>query len=201
MRISSLLVAGVLAMAPQIAAHAQDAELPRWVVRVGVHPLNPDPNAHDDYSLDNSAGLSVGTTYLFTNHWALEVFAAFPESTDMRDADGTRVASFRTTPVAATLQYHISDASGTLWAYIGAGISHAAFSDERTSGALEGQAIRLQDSTGLTAVVGLDLKLGSKWFASADARWMDIDTPISTSPQPLSIDPYLFGLSLGRRFR
>jgi outer membrane protein W len=200
MRFTPLLVAGALALAPQPALQAQDASLPRWVIRVGVHPLNPDPDAHVDYSLDSSAGFSVGTTYLFTNHWAVEVFAAFPKSIDMRDADGTRIASFKTIPLAATVQYHVADPSGTLWAYVGAGVSHAMFTDEHTSGTLEGQAIRLPDSTGLTAVAGLDLKLGSKWFASVDARWMDIDTAMNAT-NPLSIDPFLFGLSVGRRFR
>jgi outer membrane protein len=192
----------VAALAP--AAHAND-EVPRhWIARIGVHPVDPKPNNHEEFYVENAAGLSLGATYLFTKHWALELFSAFPAANEMHDAANTRVARFTMIPSSATLQYHITDASGTFRAYAGAGVSYAHVGSETTKGSLAGRSLDLEDSTGLSAAIGLDMYLGSKWFVNLDARWMDIDSSMSIDGQPrgtLELDPFLFGLSVGRRLR
>lgn len=193
-------------MAATLATSAQaDEQVPRhWIARVGVHPVDPKPNNHSEFAVDNAAGVSLGATYLFTNHWALELFSAFPAGFDVHDADGTRAARFTMIPSSATLQYHISDSSGVFRAYAGAGISYAHFGEEQTKATLSGQTLNLDNSTGFAAAVGLDMDLGSKWFVNIDARWMDIDSSMKIDGAPrgsLELDPYMFGLSIGRRLR
>ncbi|WP_157995577.1 OmpW/AlkL family protein [Peristeroidobacter soli] len=193
-------------IAATLAASAQaDEQVPRhWIARIGVHPVDPQPDNHSQFTVDNAAGLSAGATYLFTKHWAVELFSAFPAGFDLHDADGTRVARFSMVPSSATLQYHITDASGIFRAYVGAGLSYAYLGGEQTKGSLGGQTLRLDDSTGLAAAIGLDMDLGSKWFVNIDARWMDIDSAMKidgASHGSLQLDPYMFGLSVGRRLR
>lgn len=193
----------ILALTLATAARADD-HVPHWIARIGVHPIDPKPNSHSDFSVDNAAGMSLGATYLLTKHWAVELFAAFPDAHDVHDADGARSARFSMVPSSATLQYHITDFSGRFRAYAGAGLSYARIDGERTKASLSGQALELEDSRGLAAAIGLDMDLGSKWFVSLDARWMDIDSAIQIDGTPhgtLELDPYMLGLSVGRRLR
>lgn len=186
------------------AAHA-DQQVPRhWIARIGIHPIDPKPDNHAEFTVGNAAGLSLGATYLLNKHWAVELFSAFPNSHDVRDAGGTRAARFSMIPSSVTLQYHITDGSGRFRAYAGAGLSYARISSERTLASLSEQSLKLEDSSGLTAAIGLDMDLGSKWFVNVDARWMDIDTSMRIDAMPrgaLELDPYMFGLSVGRRLR
>ncbi len=204
MHARAVLCGCLAALALATSAHANDQVSRHWIARIGVHPINPKPNNHGDFTVDNAAGVSLGATYLFTRHWALEFFSAFPSAHDMHDADGVRAARFSMIPSSATLQYHITDSSGRFRAYAGAGLSYAHVGSERTKASLSGQALKLGDSTGLAAAIGLDMDLGSKWFVNVDARWMDVDSSMSIGNTPrgtLELDPYMFGLSIGRRLR
>lgn len=204
MNTRAVLWGSLLAAVLVPSARAND-EVPRhWIARIGVHPVNPKPNNHPEYTVDNAAGLSLGATYLLTKHWAIELFAAFPNPHDVHDADDTRAARFSMIPASATMQYHITDASGAFRAYAAAGLSYARLRGERTHASLAGQTLELDDSTGPTAALGLDMKLGSKWFVNIDARWMDIDSSMKIgglARGSLELDPFMFGLSLGRQLR
>lgn len=204
MNTRAALFACLFAAALGPSAQANDDVPPHWIARIGVHPVDPKPNNHDEFYVDNASGLSFGATYLLTKHWAIELFSAFPAGNDVHDSADTRVARFTMIPSSATLQYHITDASGVFRAYAGAGVSYAHLGGESTKASLAGQTLELDDSTGLSAVFGLDMYLGSRWFVNVDARWMDIDSSMEIDGQPrgaLELDPYIFGLSLGRRLR
>jgi outer membrane protein len=196
---------GCLIAAMQVTSAHADDQVPRhWIARIGVHPVDPKPTNHPEFAVDNAAGLSAGATYLLNKHWAVELFAAFPAGFDLHDADGVRAARFSMIPASATVQYHVTDASGIFRAYAGVGVSYTNLSNEQTKASLGGQTLQLDDSTGLAAAVGLDMDLGSKWFVNIDARWMDIDSSMKidgVSRGTLELDPYMFGLSIGRRLR
>ena len=59
---------------------------------------------------------------------------------------------------------------------------------------------------GGSALVGVDVELGEKWFVNADVRYMDIDTHATvTAPglrikERVDIDPFAVGVNLGYRF-
>lgn len=204
MSAGTVLCGCIAALAFASPAHADDQVPRHWIARIGVHPVNPKPNNHPDFTVDNAAGASLGATYLFSKHWAVELFSAFPNAHDLRDADGARSGRFSMIPSSATLQYHITDSTGRFRVYAGAGVAYARISSEVTTASLGGQVLSLRDSSGLTAAVGLDMDLGSKWFANLDARWMDIDSSVHLGGVPrdtLEIDPLMFGLSIGRRLR
>lgn len=204
MNIRATLCGVLLAATLATSAHAGENVPRHWIARIGVHPISTQPNNHAELTVDNAASLSIGATYLFSEHWAFELFSAFSNTLDIRDADGRRAARFSMIPSSASVQYHITDASGRFRAFVGAGVAYAHLGNELTKGSLAGRALQLGDSGGLAAAVGLDMDLGSKWFVNVDARWMDIDssTKIDGLPQgTIELDPYLFGLSLGRRLR
>lgn len=193
-----------LAFATCSAALADEPTSRHWIARIGVHPVNPKPSSHTDYTIENAAGLSLGATYLFTPHWGLELFSAFPNAHELHDVDFARVGSFKMIPTSATIQYHIADTADIFRVYGAVGIAHTTFASENTKGPLATRQMNLDASTGLTAGIGLDMNLGSKWYVNVDARWMDIDSDMTldgAASGRLQIDPYLFGLSLGRRLR
>jgi outer membrane protein len=199
-----LLIGCAVLFALTTQAHADESVPRHWIARIGIHPVNPQPDNHAEYQIDNAAGLSLGATYLFSKHWGFEVFGAFPPAHELRTTDGDRAGRFEMRPASATIQYHVTDASGVFRGYAGAGIAYAQIGGERTKGALAGSALELDDSTGIALTLGLDMDLGSKWFANIDARWLDIDSDLridGADRGQLAIDPLLFGLSVGRRLR
>ncbi len=86
---------------------------------------------------------------------------------------------------------------------MGAGVNYTLFFDEKTTGALAGSKLELDPSWGLGAQLGVDVQLSGDWFVNVDARWLDIDTDAKLNGANIGtveIDPYAFGLSIGRRF-
>ena len=198
------LVAVLIGLALANSARA-DNEVPRhWIARIGIHPVHPKPDGNSEFEVDGDAGFSLGATYLFSKHWALELFAAFPRSNELHDADGARVGSFEMIPMTATVQYHVSDAAGRMRAYAGVGLGHASIGSEQTKGPLAGQNLDIDNATGVALAAGVDMNIGSLWFVNIDARWIDLDSSLKLqgrASDALVLDPYLFGLSIGRRLR
>jgi outer membrane protein len=203
MKAQRWLVACFVGVALATPAQA-DTEVPRhWIARIGIHPVHPKPDGNDQFEVDGDAGFSLGVTYLFTKHWALELFAAFPRPHELH-ADDERVGSFEMIPMTATVQYHVSDASGRMRAYAGVGIGHASIGSEQTSALLAGRNLEIDDASGVTAAAGIDMDIGPRWFVNLDARWIDLNSTSQLDAggsQRFIIDPYMFGLSIGRRLR
>lgn len=204
MKARALLIGCVALLAGVTQVQAEESVPRHWIARIGIHPVDPKPDNHPEYQIDNAAGVSAGATYLFSKHWGLELFGAFPPAHELRTAGGDRAGRFDMRPASATIQYHITDASGVFRAYAGAGIAYANIGGERTKGALAGSTLEIDDASGVALTLGLDMDLGSKWFVNIDARWLDIDADLridSVYRGQLAIDPLLFGLSVGRRLR
>src|SRR5687768_3642857 len=109
MKALTLLMGCVLSLALHSQAQAEEPMSRHWIARIGVHPISPRPDSHPDFKVDNAAGISLGATYLFTRHWGLELFGAFPPALELHTPGGDRVGTFEMMPTSATVQYHISD--------------------------------------------------------------------------------------------
>lgn len=182
------------------AVQAQDAG--DWIWRVGVHNVRPKSDNHDLVNVDTGASLTFNATYLFAPHWGVELLAAMPFAHDINLNGSGKVAETKHLPPTLSLQYHFNP-NGSWRPYAGAGLNYTLFFNEKTVGALQGSDLELDPSWGLATQVGLDVELGSDWFANVDARWFDIDTDAKLNGARLGsveIDPYAFGLSIGRRF-
>ena len=201
MKSPTALLVGFAMMLAIGSAHAEDTR--HWIARVGVHPIAPQLHAHPSFEVSNGVATSVGATYLFSRHWALEWFAALPVEHTL-SVDGHDAGRFDLLPTTLSVQYHFIDAGERIRAYAGLGVAYANLLDEHTNGALAARALALDHSTGVAALVGLDMNLGSRWFASVDARWFDIDSRVridGVDAGYVQLDPYALGLSIGRRLR
>lgn len=189
---------GVALLAGSPAASAED-----WLVRVGVHSVNPKSDNHPVVNVDSGQMLTFNVTYLYAAHWGVELLAALPFSHDINlNANGTQVGKTKHLPPTLSLQYHFAP-QATIRPYVGVGLNYTLFFEEKTQGALAGTKLELDPSFGPAGQVGVDVALNENWFVNADVRYIDIDSDAKlngASLNTVNIDPYVIGVSIGRRF-
>lgn len=193
----------VAALALALASAAGAANASEWIVRVGGHSVDPKSDNHSVVNVDSAQGVTFNVTYLFTPNWGVELLAALPFKHEIDlNSDGSRVAETKHLPPTLSMQYHFLP-DGRIRPYAGLGLNATLFFDEKTTGALAGTELSLDDSFGLAAQLGVDFALSDDWMLNVDARWFDIDTEAhldGASLGTVEIDPYAFGVSIGRRF-
>ena len=193
-------VFAIIAVAAVSAAQAQD--FPRWILRAGVHPVQPKQHNHEQLQVSDAAAITFAATYMLSRHWGIEALGALPIEHEIALQGSGTAASVRQVPPTLSLQYHFPDPNGRIRGFLGAGINHTNFFDEHTSGALQGSELRLADSWGPAVQAGLDFDIGRQWFVSIDARWFDIDSAARLNGANLGtveIDPFAAGMTIGRR--
>jgi outer membrane protein len=200
MRLAATAILSALTLTTALPTQAQDAG--DWIWRIGVHNVRPKSDNHDLVNVDAAASLTFNATYMLAPNWGVELLAALPFEHDINLNGGGKVAQTKHLPPTLSLQYHFNP-NGAWRPYVGAGVNYTLFFDEKTQGALAGTKLELDPSMGLAAQAGLDVQLGSDWFANVDARWLDIETDATVNGARIGnvvIDPLAFGLSIGRRF-
>jgi len=198
MKKSSVFALALVAVS--VGAWAEDAG--DWKVRAGAYMVAPKSDNSDLVTVDDGVSLGFNVTYYFTPNWALEVLAATPFTHDINLVGGDKVAETKHLPPTFTLQYHF-DTGSSFHPYVGAGLNYTTFFDEKTTGALAGTDLNLDDSFGLALQLGADLDLSENWFVNGDVRWINIETDATLDGTPLGtveIDPWVAGIELGRRF-
>lgn len=187
-----------------LTAAAKAEELPRWIVRAGLHPVQLERSARPALALENGAALTFDVTYLVTPRWGVELFAAAPVEHDLRARDAGDVGRVRELPSVLSIQRHFLDPNGGVRAYVGVGVNYMTFFDERTRGALAGSTLQVDPSWGPAVQLGLDLDLSARWLVNIDARWLGIDANVRINGAEagrFELDALAFGMSIGRRFR
>lgn len=185
-----------------LAGAAQAAEPSPWIFRIGAHDVAPKSNNHGVVNVDDAKTLTFNLTRMLNQHWGVELLAALPFEHDINLNGGGKVADVKHLPPTLSLQYHFSP-EAKFRPYLGLGLNATIFFSEHTSGALDGQDLELDTSFGLATQAGLDFDISDNWFLNADVRWLDIDTDAKlqgTSLGSVAIDPFTFGISVGRRF-
>ncbi len=199
----SALVLAVSAAAPAMAQSKGD-----WTIGAGVHQVAPKSNngslAGGTLAVDvgNDVKPTITGEYFIADNLGIEVLAALPFKHDINIAGLGRVGSTKHLPPVVSLQYHFNSA-GTVSPFIGAGLNYTTFFSESTGGALAGSKLKLDDSLGLAAHVGLDFNISPKAAIRVDARWADIDTDVRLDGAKLgtvNIDPLVYGASYVVRF-
>ncbi len=95
------------------------------------------------------------------------------------------------------------DSGSALQPYVGLGVNYTTFFSEGSSGALAGSDIKLDNSWGLAAQIGVDYALNENWLVNAAVWKMDINTDLNlngTNLGEVEIDPVVYMLSVGYKF-
>lgn len=197
-RLALAVTTALLAATP--LANAQDAG--DWEIRAGAHRVVPKSDNSSIVNVDAATSVTFSATYMVAPNWGIELLAALPFEHDVNLNGGGEVATVKHLPPTLSAQYHFNP-NGRVRPYVGAGLNYTLFFDEDTTGALRGAKLELDGSLGLAAQAGIDFSFGTDWFLSLDGRYIDIDTDAKLNGADLvtvEIDPFTYGLSIGRRF-
>jgi len=210
-RTSTLLLAALVAAAALPAAAQSKGD---WTLGIGVH--NVDPKS-DNGSLDatalalgplpptevgNSVRPTITAEYFIADNLGIEVLAALPFHHDIEVRGVGKVGSTKHLPPVVSLQYHFANASKTT-PFVGVGVNYTTFFSEETTGALAGTELKLGNSWGLAAHVGLDFAISERSAIRIDARWADIDSDVSVNGIKVgtaNIDPLVYGAAWVMKF-
>ena len=210
-RIPVLALAALAAAAALPAAAQSKGE---WTLGVGVHNVDPKSNNGrlDATALElgvlpptrvgSSARPTITAEYFVRDNLGIEVLAALPFRHDI-DIEGVgKVGSTKHLPPVVSLQYHFANHSKAT-PFVGIGLNYTTFFSEDTTGALAGTRLKLDDSWGLAAHVGVDFKIGERGALRLDARWADIDSDVSVNGVDIgtaNIDPLVYGVAWVTKF-
>ncbi len=198
------IVAGLVLALGGMCGTASAFEPGDWLVKVGVHAVNPKSDNGSlagntlDASIDTNARPSLQAEYFLTKNWGVEVLAAVPFQHDV-DLNGVHAATIKHLPPTVSVQYHFAP-NDKVSPFVGLGLNYTWIYSEDTTGPLAGTKLGLDNSWGLAAHAGVDFKLNNGWYLGADLRWIDIDTEAhvnGASVGTVNVDPLAYGIYVG----
>lgn len=200
-----------------------------WMVRAGVTRLAPSVNSSclsapdfgdgptgctkSDVSADTQ--LSGGITYMYTDHWSVDVPLALPFKHRIIGAGSMAGAgdlgTVQALPVTLFLQYRFLEANAKFRPYIGLGATYAYFFNEEGSGRLTATTnpggpptqLNVDAKFILTPQIGATLALNDKWFIDVFYTKSKLSTTTHMSSgqhMDLDLDPAAYGIAVGYKF-
>ena len=213
MVVTTLAAAPLAAQAGIFSDTAPGAQKGDWIVRAGLSQVNPKSENLDldgaFVVVDSDISPTFDVTYMFSNHFGIELLAAYPftHGIDLKPEGGpdSRIAQTDHLPPTLSLVWRPFDDKATFQPYVGVGMNYTMFFNEQLRNTPNSVDLSLDDSVGPAAVIGTDIALGEdkKWFLNAAVRWMDIDTDAEIEGDELGtveIDPWVYTVGFGRRF-
>lgn len=225
-----LATSAALATLASTAAFANQAG--DIIVRAGITQVAPDSNDSTIYAggatvhlggpaltaaVEDDEQLGLNLVYFFTDQVAIELLAATPFSHDLTVDTGAGVAPLGSTkqlPPTLSVLYYPNEPSSKWQPYLGLGVNYTVFFEEEFDSGMTGTGspldlsnLKLKNSWGLSAQVGLDYQLDDNWLVNASVRYIDIDTEGTfdvgsngSGTVDVDIDPWVYTLALGYRF-
>lgn len=196
-----------IAAAALLGANGAHAADDNWIVKVGVHTVDPKSNNGTlaNGALKADAGSDTEPTitaeYLFAPNWGVEVLASWPWEHQVK-LNGAKAVTTKQLPPTVSAQYHFN-AGGGISPFVGLGVNYTLFYNEHTSGPLAGTKVGLGNSIGPALHGGVDFRAGDRWLVTLDARWISIDTDVKVNGSKVGtvhIDPLVYGIAVGYTF-
>ncbi|HCE3191756.1 outer membrane protein OmpW [Vibrio parahaemolyticus] len=209
--ICSLAVVAAL-VSPSVFAHKQGD----FVLRFGAASVVPNDSSdkilgsQEELKVDSNTQLGLTFGYMFTDNISLELLAATPFSHDIStDLVGSDIADTKHLPPTLMVQYYFGEPQSKFRPYVGAGLNYTIFFDEGFNSTGKGAGLsdlKLDDSFGLAANVGVDYMINDQWFLNASAWYANIETEATykfggaKQKTDVKINPWVFMISGGYKF-
>jgi outer membrane protein len=205
--------AGLALLAGPALAH----EKGDWVVRAGIGTVDPESTAYsnsvDDVRVvvDSGTAVTLSAVKMLTDNWGFEILAATPFSHDVSigavSVPGLiEIGEVKHLPPTFSFQYHFIP-GGTFQPYVGLGLNYTTFFSEKIDQSLlPGADLSVDDSFGVAAQLGADIKLSDEWLITIDARWIGIEADatlfdgVSSETIALDINPLVYNINVGFKF-
>lgn len=169
-----------------------------------------------ELAVDSNTIPEIDFSYYITKNIALELILATGTRHDVsitKNGAGAlgnqNLSDVNLLPPTLTAQWHFLP-DQTFDPYVGAGINYTIFMDDslRTSKVIAGLPIDVErDSFGLALQAGMDINLKDGWLLNVDVKraWIDTDVKIKVGGvwhkiDSLDIDPWVFGIGVGKKF-
>jgi outer membrane protein len=227
MRTLSTLALAVALAAGGTAANAYEAG--DVILRLGATTVVPDEDSDDivlptepatvlpGISVDSNTQLGIIGSWLFSDHFGLELLAATPFhhkfSVNGLGIDG---GSVKHLPPTLSLQWYPRGGRGGWQPYLGLGVNYTTFFEEDVSGELKGALgavlgasradLDLDDSVGPAAQAGVDFPINEHLGVNFAVWYLDIDTTATISTDvgrvkfDVDIDPWVYNVGIAWRF-
>jgi outer membrane protein len=222
-----LLTLTGLALSMAGAAQAQSAGT--WMVRGGVTHISPHvsssclsapdfgdgPGGCSRSDVSGNTQLSGGVSYMYTDHWSVDVPMALPFKHQIIGAGSLQgagqMAEVKVLPFTVFMQYRFNEASAKFRPYIGLGLTYAYHFDETGSGKLttvtnpggSPTQLSVDSKWGLTPQVGATISLNDKWFIDVHYSYTNLSTTTKFSTgqhMDMSLNPSSYGVEIGYKF-
>lgn len=210
--ICSLAVVAAL-VSPSVFAHKQGD----FVLRVGAASVVPNDSSdkilgsQEELKVDSNTQLGLTFGYMFTDNISLELLAATPFSHDIStDLLGLGdIADTKHLPPTLMVQYYFGEPQSKFRPYVGAGLNYTIFFDEGFNNKAKNVGLtdlKLDDSFGLAANVGVDYMINDQLFLNASAWYANIETEATykfggaKQKTDVKINPWVFMISGGYKF-
>lgn len=218
----------VLALAAAFVPALAQAEAGDWVVR--ARAVDVSPNESSDLGKIAGAGLTspdaklvvdsnvipeLDISYYVTKNIAVELILALGTRHDVSIASNTgplgnqNLGSVNLLPPTLTAQWHFNP-DQTIDPYVGAGVNYTRSMDNglATTAAVVGVPIRIdRNMFGFVAQAGVDINLKDGWLINADVKYVTMNTDVEaqlggvwTKIDDLDINPWVFGIGIGKKF-
>lgn len=203
------------------------------LVRVGATTTDPREESDDvelnhsvvslsggrsGLGLNSDTQLGLNVEYFLTPQWGIELLAATPfehEATGTGELQGLTIAEFKHLPPTLSLVYHLAP-MGAVQPYVGLGVNYTFLFDEKLTAeadstfaslGLNNGHVKLDNSVGLAAQLGIDFHLDEHWLINASVRWIDLETDAeiqfsggNSVTSTIEVDPFVYTLSVGYLF-
>lgn len=207
-----------------LAGTAQAQSAGSWLGRVGATRIAPDvtsgnltapslPGTQSD--VEAATQLSGGLTYMYTDHFAVDLPLALPFRHDLVGAGAIagvgKIGDVKALPITLMAQYRFLEAQAPVRPYVAAGLTYAKFFGERGSGTLTALTnpggsptqLAIASRWGTTFQVGVTARINQTWFvdASLSKTFLKTRNTLSTGQTlDIKLDPVSVSLSVGMRF-
>ena len=162
-----------------------------------------------EFGIDSNTQLGITVGYMLTDNISVELLAATPFRHSVSLNGVGKIAEVEHLPPTLMLQYYFMDSSSKFRPYVGAGLNYTTFFNEdfnSTGESAELSDLKLEDSWGLAANVGIDYQVKDNWFFGASVWYADISTDVKFKYQgenqkiSTDIDPWVFMVTGGYSF-
>lgn len=194
-----LLSALAASAALALPAAAQDAGT--ITLGLGFHAVDPKSDngilAGADAKVGTAARPTITAEYFIRENLGVELLAALPFEHSV-SLNGAKIGTVKHLPPVLSLQYHFANSSA-FTPFIGLGLNYTTFFQEDSAAG----DLKLDDSWGLAAHVGVDWAMNDKAALRVDARWIDIDSKATLNGTDIgtaNIDPLAYGVSYVIKF-
>jgi outer membrane protein len=164
-------------------------------------------------TVDNNVIPELDISYYFTKNIAAELILALGTRHDVNIANNTgtlgnqNLGSVNMLPPTLTAQWHFMP-DQTFDPYVGAGVNYTHSFDHNltASGVVP---IRIdRNMFGFVAQAGFDVNLKDGWLINADVKYVTMNTDVEAQLAPntwtkiddLDINPWVFGIGIGKKF-